>query len=98
MKKTVFILFLLSAAKVLCAQTAVDSLCAGPGSPEYKAYCRQHRISGIDRILRSGDSRFPQRWEYIRDSAFAGPDECAVLRYGHLAGKETARWMVYYYG
>lgn len=88
MKKTVFILFLLSAAKVLCAQTAVDSLRAGPGSPKYKAYCRQHRISGIDRILRSGDSRFRQRWEYIRDSAFAAPMNVLFFDMDTWSGKK----------
>lgn len=73
MKKIVFILFLLSAARALSAQTSIDTLCAGPDSQAYKAYCRQHRISGNDRILRSGDPSVRQRWEYLRDSAFAAP-------------------------
>lgn len=83
MRKIVFILFFLSVASVLPAQTVLDTLCAGLHSEEYNQYWKRHRT--WPRILEgkcvpelksgsgSGDMLISPEWKYLRDSTFTTP-------------------------
>lgn len=83
MRRIVFILFFLSAANVLFAQTVLDTLCAGAYSEEYNQYWKHHQTrprifeDGFIPELRSGSGGngviISPDWKCLRDSTFNTP-------------------------
>ena len=99
MRKIVFILFFLSVASLLSAQTVLDTLCAGPYSEEYNQYWNRHRTRS--RIFEGrcvpelhsggggGDVLISPKWLYVFDSTITTPPNIKFFKKGEVGNDDS---------